>query len=363
MTNKAKKRVIIVMPTLGCGGAERIILSLCKRVPDNIELTVAVIRLQGGLVSEFRKCVDLVDLGGRLLWPINLIRTAMSIRPASIMSTIYDVNMVVLLIRSFFPSLTKVIVRDAIMPSAAILQGRFPLVTKILYRVLYPRADSVVVLGEHMRRDLMKYVPFADGRVEVINNTVEPERYRYFMDESKGSGREKILVAVGRLCHQKGFDALIGAFYEVRKLYPDYKLFIVGCGVEEENLRSITSSFGLDEEVIFTGMLENPLKLVVRAEYFVLSSRFEGMSNAMLEALCVGTPVIATVENTGADEFVRDGVNGYMTEACTRNNLALVLKRALQDTGSINRNKIATDSQARLSVEIMADRYFRVLGN
>lgn len=131
---------------------------------------------------------------------------------------------------------------------------------------------------------------------------------------SPPANRKKIICATGRLIKLKRFDMLIDAFAAISEQIPDYSLFIFGEGEERKNLENRIKALGMNGRIILAGTDPQAVKFVNYASVFVLSSDFEGMPNALLEALAMGVPCVSTRCEMGPDELIEDGVNGFLTE-------------------------------------------------
>lgn len=121
----------------------------------------------------------------------------------------------------------------------------------------------------------------------------------------------KRIVTAGRLVHQKNHAMLIEAFHDFRDKYPDYCLDIYGEGPNRKSLENQILELGLADCVHLKGSSPKLHEDIADAAMFVLSSSFEGLSNALLEAMMMGLPVIST-NCAGADEAIQDGVNGLL---------------------------------------------------
>ena len=117
---------------------------------------------------------------------------------------------------------------------------------------------------------------------------------------------------MGRLTEQKGFDTLIKAFGDVSNKHSDYQLKIYGEGEKKEELNSLIKELKLKEKVVLCGSSSEAIKEVANSEIFVLSSRYEGMPNALIEAMATGTACISTDCNFGPSDLIIDGVNGIL---------------------------------------------------
>lgn len=136
------------------------------------------------------------------------------------------------------------------------------------------------------------------------------------------------LVAVGRLHEQKGFDLLIQACADIRLRSRLDRLVILGDGPERLKLEKLARQKGLGSFVSFLGHVDSPAKMLRNADLFVLSSRYEGASLALIEAMSLGLPVVSTMVGY-ACSIVKDGETGFLVPAVTSEALALTLNRAL----------------------------------
>ncbi len=132
---------------------------------------------------------------------------------------------------------------------------------------------------------------------------------------------------------QKGFDLLISAVASLYPKYPEWQLVIVGEGPERPALERQAARLGLANVVHFPGWVSQPYDYYHTAGVFVLSSRFEGFPNALLEAMAAGCAVVATDCPSGPKSIVSHGVNGLLVPSGDPQALALALGRLLADEG------------------------------
>ncbi|HEX8770073.1 MAG TPA: glycosyltransferase, partial [Acidimicrobiales bacterium] len=168
------------------------------------------------------------------------------------------------------------------------------------------------------------------------------------------------LAAVGRLSRQKGIDVLLAAFAQLRQRLPNAQLWILGGGEEQEPLQHLAHDLGVSEDVHFQGIVSNPFAFVARADAFVSAARYEGLSNAILEALVCGTPVVATACPSGIDEVVEEGHNGWLVPAGDPAALAAALERSVAG-GGLDRAVIRSQATVRWGVESIARAYEALL--
>lgn len=355
-----RSKIVLVLPNLNAGGAQHVMLNLANRLSVSMDVTLALVKPVGELTELVPSTVRVVNLGGALIWFGALICLIWRERPQAILSTLSDVNISILLMRNLFPHGVRVIVRETLMPDSWMSYWRYPKLMKALYRYTHRRASYVIVLSQIMREQFISFTGSYRPKVIVIPNSADPDRLSA-SDVSVPDLPEPYLIAVGRLSPQKGFDVLIKAFAQLSTAFSTYRLVIVGEGEERARLEALIEQYRLRGRVILTGFVANPLPLVRQSVLFVLSSHVEGMPNVLIEALCVGTPVLATRENTSADEILTEGENGFLVMRCEAEMLADGLHRALSIAPDLNRSSIMQEAIARFSFNMMIENYRKVL--
>ena len=229
-------------------------------------------------------------------------------------------------------------------------------VTIIMLMLLRPFTDAKMIFSE--RNDPASYKPFlqkmlkiicrkADGAVfqtehaknwygdvldpqktAVIPNAINPA----FLRPEYTGRREKHIAAAGRLNGQKNFPLLIGAFAKIAEDFPEHKLVIYGQGAQKDMLLRLTEELGIGDRVQFPGFVPNMPEILEKAEMFVLSSDYEGMPNALMEAMALGLPCVSTDCGGGGARFlIDDGVNGLLVPTGNEQALADAMRRVLAD--------------------------------
>lgn len=140
--------------------------------------------------------------------------------------------------------------------------------------------------------------------------------------------KQKRIIAVGRLAYQKNYPMMFRAFAKVHHDFPDWQLVVYGNGPQKEEIRGVIERLGMEGHIILAGKSDHVVEEMNKSSLFVMSSDYEGMSNALLEAVCVGLPVIST-DVSGAKDLITEGVNGYIVPVGNERALTLALSSML----------------------------------
>lgn len=314
--NGQKKRIAFVLPTLLPGGAERVLITLMNGLDRyRFDPHFIVVNPKGTLRPLIDSSIPFHSLGGvkmRFALP-GLISRLNALEPDIIVSTMAAMNFTVLLARPFLKKKSRVIVREAVIPSSIIKSQPLPGIVSAAYKNLYPRADLVLAPAQCILDDFATGLKMDTSHYRVLHNPVDTARltHEWGIDVDIPESRRKTVhfVASGRLHRQKGFDRLIEAL-PLLNHSGDWRLQILGDGKEKENLQSLIAKNNLESRVELMGLLENPWPHYAAADVFLLPSRWEGLPNVVLESLALGTPAIAMKEAGGIDEIAKAAPEG-----------------------------------------------------
>lgn len=177
-------------------------------------------------------------------------------------------------------------------------------------------ADGVIVNAQQIKNVLLKSKFMANSKVRVIYNGLDLSNLNQAARAEKPFEKCSFLVSsMGRLYHRKRFDDLIKGFHQFisGSGANDARLQIIGEGEELNALKNLASKIKMGDKVIFSGFLSNPYPQIAASDVFVLLSRNEGISNALLEAMYFKNAIVATAAG-GTAEFIKDGINGFLLE-------------------------------------------------
>jgi glycosyltransferase involved in cell wall biosynthesis len=334
MPANPRPRILLLIPHLGGGGAERVMELLARGLSaEKYDLHLGLVTQAQSGAEKLPSSVQIHALGARRVrvGAFQLLHLVHRLKPDLIFSGIFHLNFLVLLLRPFFPRGTRVLVRQNGTVSAALAFGGLAWYSVFLYRLLYRRADRVICQSQAMAEDLAQELRPAQERLAVLSNPVDIEEIRNSIGQNPApwdSGGPHLL-AVGRLSREKGFDLLLRALVSVRSQFPDAGLLIAGAGPEETALKAECSALGLESAVRFAGHLASPWPYFSGATLFVLPSRHEGLPNALLEAAAAGLPIVALPASGGLVDLLRGQPGVWLASEISAEALAASLLAAL----------------------------------
>lgn len=223
-------------------------------------------------------------------------------------------------------------------------------------------SDGIVVLTDRDEKQWIDKYRIYD-RVKSIWNPVPQFEKRDF---TKDPNEKKVVVAVGRLTDQKGFDILLKAWALIFEKNDSWVLRIVGGGENESSLKKLARKLHVDNSVIFVGQSNNVQKEYQRAEIYVMSSRWEGLPMTLLEAQYFGLPSVSTDCKTGPKEVLECG-SGILVPTENSKELANALDLLMNDTNKREvMSRIAIENAIKYNVDGVVkewNKLFRKIGN
>lgn len=305
-----KTKVALILPSFAGGGAERVMLQLAGSLDrGRFEPILVVLNGKGELVSAVPSDIGMIDLESpRLRHALGALTEALrEIRPDAVVSTMGYLNLAILgFVKPRLPSTIRYLVREANLPEATL--ATFPggalgrIVGRLAYRLLYNRAERVIC-NSHTVAAKFRALGVDENRIAQVDNPVDVTALRNRVDSSAARPAGRHFISAGRLTHQKGFDLLIPWFAEMPQ---DCRLTILGDGQMRARLEQLRAEHGLTDRIDMPGFDKAPWQRIAQADAFLMPSRWEGMPNAALEALALGTPVIATRTAGGLPELAAD---------------------------------------------------------
>lgn len=368
----APARVDIVFYTrqLHNGGVDRVVFNLAEEFLRR-GITSSILVDIDNAHSPFRDLIpqgigyDVLNARGPLARLLKLRRYIRAARPSSVMCVSFGFpNLYAVVVRWIAGVKFRLMLTEHCFPSVD-AAGPRPWQSRYwffrLAHYLYPFADRIVAVSQGTALDLAKVIRIDPDSIACIYNPIisegliaqskEPVAHPWFSD-----GGPPIVIAVGRLEPQKNFSLLIRAFAKVRAQVPA-RLVILGDGGERVLLRDLVAELGLGEDVALLGFVPNPHAYVAKATLMVLSSDFESLANVVIEALAVGTPVVATDCPSGPAEALNGGECGTLVPVGDLDRMSMALLDVLRQRPAPIRHGWLDQFGTRQ----VADRYLALL--
>lgn len=358
--------VLFFTSRLGGGGAEKHMVRVANRLPrDTFEPVVAARNGRGEYLDILDDGISVHDLEAPSMYRavLPLTRLLRDLCPAIVCSFMDRANCAASLATSLAGGDPRLVLSVQDSPSVRLADPE-SVNERVLLRGVkwfYPKADAVVAISSGVREDLLGLIPEVQARSVVIPNAgVDPTNRVDRLGESIERPDDRIvLVACGRLTRHKGFDILLESMPRVLKNL-DAELWILGEGPREGELKQQASSLEIEEAVHFLGWKSNPLPYMNAADIFVLSSRWEAFGNVVVEAMAVGTPVVAT-RTHGPQDIIRPPDEGILVEPGNPRELAEGILHLGEDADL--RDSISKASKKRSQAfkpEAVAEAYRKV---
>jgi glycosyltransferase involved in cell wall biosynthesis len=285
-------------------------------------------------------------------------------RPQAIVTALNHANVIAVLARFLANVPTRLVVseRNTLTEEATRNQGVAARVVHLLMRWLYPHADGIVAVSDGAAEALSGFAKIPRQRITTVYNPYDlltiQQRASLALDHPWFSpGAPPVVLGIGRLTAQKDFPSLICAFARLRIQRPA-RLIILGEGELRSDLQALANSLGLGaEDFRLHGFIENPFAYLARCGVFVLSSRWEGLPNVLIQALACGAPIVSTDCPSGPAEILENGQWGRLVPVGDVEALA----QAMLDSLTEAEHPDVTTRAAYFSVERAADEYLRIM--
>lgn len=366
--DSGRERIAIFMPSLRGGGAERVMVALAGNMArKGYAVDLVVTNGEGPYRKEVPDSVRLWDLkSSRVLFCLgSLCRYLRTERPVALLSTMAHANMIALLAMRLTGISMRSVVREANIPRRLNRAGSSTKSRSLLKAMpfFYRWADAVVAVSQGVAEDLQAFGGKLGDKIKVIHNPVIDaelfEKARRPVDHPWFTpGSPPVVLGVGRLVGQKDFPTLIEAFSRVRQTR-ECRLIILGEGPDRPQLEDLANKLGLQGQVDLPGFVDNPFPFMAHCATYVLSSRWEGLPNALIQAVALGTPVVATDCHSGPREILQGGLWGKLVPVGDAGAMACAVEESLAVPGG---DKTCPETfYARYSADTVTDAYLDLL--
>ena len=380
MNKEGKKVILFTLPDFRGGGAERVFLNLIKNISRDIfEIHVSVGKFQGEYYSYLPDDIYLYELGSikslnsiyamlKLIWRIKpdvVLSTLGYVVTASLVSILSPKNTIFVsrfgnTISSFFQEVKR--------------NNRLKYYLQyIANKLVIYLSDIIVVQSNHMLDDVSKTLSLKEKfmkKIIKINNPISVDSINLNAKTKAIPGNlEKIFnnnfvfISVGRLDYQKNYESLIKAFKAVNELNHNSRLVILGEGNYRDTLEELIVELDIVDFVSLLGFVDSPEPIVSHSDFFVSSSFYEGVSNALLESLALGVPAIATDCPSGIGEIIINGENGYLVsmKGDIVKNLSERMSFVIKDNRKLDSKRISKRIREGFDSKFVIKEYEKVL--
>jgi GalNAc-alpha-(1->4)-GalNAc-alpha-(1->3)-diNAcBac-PP-undecaprenol alpha-1,4-N-acetyl-D-galactosaminyltransferase len=341
-------KITLVISSLSCGGAERVLVSMAQGfIQRGHNVTVVTLSEKNSDFYELPSECSRIALG---------VLSSSTGLVAAFKSNTGRVTAIREAVQSSTPDVVISFLRITnVTTILALLGTKYPLIVtehndarvfsygtlwETLRKLTYPLCSCVVSVSQGVdlgftslpkSKRAVIYNPIMvndNGQVDELPSEVDPQKHW--------------LVSMGRLTEQKGFDLLLQAFAQIAPKYPDWQLLILGRGELREQLSKMRDDLNLSSQVFFTGALSNPFAVLKQAKIFVMASRNEGFPMAHGEALACGLPVVCTDCPSGPSEMVRQDIDGLLVPNQDLEALGVAMESLMSD--ELQRQRLAARS-------------------
>lgn len=286
----------------------------------------------------------------------------MAWKPDCILSFLPNTNLLCLLAQAWYRYDVPLICSDRNHLSSELDRLPWSRLRRFLIKRLYPRATRHLAVTREVGQDLIDNFGIKANRIVTIPNGVDADRIQELAAQEPAAsampprGEALRIVCVGRLSRQKGQDILLRALACMQAR--NWQLILLGAGEDEAALRELSVQLGISGQVIFAGWQENPYAWIARCDIFVLSSLWEGMPNAMLEAMALGLPVVSTNCPSGPMDILDGGRYGRLVTPDSIESLSAGIEELVRNEPlRTELGKLAKARSSEFGMKTMIHRY------
>lgn len=364
MDKNTNRPVSIFIPTLGGGGAERVMVMLANSFASKGHSThLVLLKASGPYLSEVDARVKIFDLNKtRMLFALRaLVLYLINERPKCLLSAMNYANIIALAAVRLSNKKIWAVISERSSPSGY-RNFKFQNIILPLMKLMYPMANRIICVSEGVAKELQELVGVPYNKIDVIPNPLDIKSISLAMDDVIThpwilDPAKKVILAVGRLSDEKNYETLIRAMVNIRE-HNDAVLIILGEGYRRPALEELVQKLNLEEHIEMPGFDANPFPLMNKCDAYVLCSRTEGFPNSLVQAMACGAPVISTDCHHGPREILEGGKYGTLVPVGSPEMLANAIVQAF----SCGAHKHARKKAEEYSVDKIVNKYLGVLG-
>ena len=358
-----KRKIFLVIPTLGGGGAENLVVNLAAKLNRDL-YDVKIICLYGKtnckeiyLKQIAENNIDVTFLNKKngidFIIVLKLITLIRKENPAIIHSHLYA---------STYVFIAALICKKRFIHTVHNVADReLPKFHRILMGLAYSCNISIpIAISIAVKESMKKLYKNKINCIEVIYNGIDINK---FFSNTKKRNNIINFISIGRLTSQKNHKLLLEAFYILSQELNNIQLTILGEGELKTDLETLVNSYNISDKVFFKGYISNIERFLSTSDIFILTSGYEGFGLVIVEAMASELPIIASKVDA-IPEIVRDGIDGYLLEA--NDLVGFVDKMKLLATNKDLRQSLGKNSKKRaekFSLDEMVNNYEKIYLN
>ncbi|MFV8836442.1 glycosyltransferase [Aquisalimonas sp. APHAB1-3] len=364
-------KITILCPSFAAGGAEKVAVNLANDFAKRgHRVTFLVLKSSGPYDSDLDPEIKVVNLNTRARWGVlSLRRFLRKDDSEAYVGAKRDINILLCFSSIFLKK--NIVLREANTLHAVARRSFFSRLGRfLLLKLAYGKSSAVICNSNGTANDLVSRRIVSRAKTHVIANPVLPgwrvleeKVHDAIENDWLNSSDVHVFLAVGRLHPQKNHSLLLAAFQIVSQKLRSARMIIIGSGPLKSELSLEAEELGIENKIEFIPFVENPFPYYLACEAFVLTSRYEGFGNVLVEALSTGAKVVSTECDGGPPEILGYGEYGALVPVHDHYRIAEAMLDAVFETGAFkdfDSEKVISQS-LKYTVENMSQKYLNVL--
>ena len=348
MNETKKVKLLILTPTLQCGGSEKFVSLVCNHINTQIfSVCLVIVNNDKPFYAITNPAIKIIELKkSRVLFSLFVVKAAVkNFEPDIIFSTANHLNLYLAIFRNRFNAGIKFVAREASIVSINSRQTKMPDLYNWLIKNYYNRFDHIICQSVYMQQDLVSHYNIAIDKTTVIHNATQEVLNRPTQKQNQTPERIYKFITIARLSEEKGIKRLIHA---VGLLSVSFTYYIIGDGNERNGLQKLVNELQLQDKVFLLGEKKEPFAGMEDADLFLFGSYYEGFPNVLLEACAHSIPVIAFNVPGGIAEIVTGPDTGLLVDDNDIIAFAAAIKNGL--AANFNREAMQGMIKKRFSI-------------
>jgi len=312
-------KIMFFLPNLHGGGAEKVTVNILRQLDLNkFEITLVLLQKTGKLLDLLPENITIIsmELKKTIYSVVKLRKIISKLSPDVVYSTLIRTHIAIDLALIGMNEKPRLVYRSPNSPKLLIDNNQLVTIRRKFLERAYRNANCIIAQTPEMKKELVKYHKIEADKITVILNPIDMETIDKSICNIENPFDKNLInvVAAGRITEQKGFDILIKSFKIVVTNNSKFHLFIIGEGDvnKKREYNSLIKSLKLERHITFLGFQTNPYKYFYYSDLYVLSSRWEGLPNTVLENLYLKKPIVSTSCIPFMKTLIEDGKNGFL---------------------------------------------------